>query len=65
MQTKAMSTGFCLAKDCSSVRWIAFTGTVNSGTSFRWATVRPLLRIASTCSGQGSMKVTSWPAWAM
>ena len=39
--------------------------TVNSGTSRKWVMHRPVLRIASTCSGQGSMKVTSSPAWTI
>ncbi len=41
MQTKAMSTGRSLANYCNSVRWMARTGTVNSGTSFRCVMRRP------------------------
>src|SRR6185312_16633057 len=57
-----MSMGFSLARLCASVRCSARAGTVNSGTCMAWVMRRPCLRIASTCSGQGSMKVTSSPA---
>ncbi|MEH2507669.1 hypothetical protein V1290_006480 [Bradyrhizobium sp. AZCC 1578] len=65
MQTKAMSTGFSLASRCASVTWSARTGTENSATSIAWVTRSPCLRMCSTCSGQGSMKVTSSPACTM
>ena len=62
MQTKAMSTGFSLASCCASVTCSARTGTANSGSVMAWVTRRPCLRMCSTCSGHGSMKVTSSPA---
>src|SRR6266849_1125841 len=67
MHTKAMSTGFSLASCCASVTCSARTATVNSATSLACVTRSPCFLICSTCSGQGSMNVTSSPActiWA-
>ena len=67
MHTKAMSTGFSLASCCASVTCSARTATENSATSLACVTRKPCFRICSTCSGQGSMNVTSSPActiWA-
>ena len=67
MHTKAMSTGVSLASCCASVTCSARTGTENSATSLAWVTRRPCFLMCSTCSGQGSMNVTSSPActiWA-
>src|ERR1019366_5220176 len=67
MHTKAMSIGVSLASRWASVTCSARTGTENSATSLAWVTRRPDFRICSTCSGHGSMNVTSSPActiWA-
>src|SRR6266702_4577869 len=63
MQTKAMSTGLSLASCCASVTCSARTGTENSATSLAWVTRSPCFFMCSMCSGQGSMNVTSSPAW--
>src|SRR5215471_5200296 len=62
MHTKAMSTGFSRASCCASVTCKARTETENSGTSRAWVTRRPCFLKCSTCSGHGSMNVTSSPA---
>src|ERR1700722_14534274 len=62
MQTKAISTGASLASCCASVTCSARTATENSATSLAWVTRRPCFLMCSTCSGHGSMKVTSSPA---
>src|SRR5262249_17367896 len=54
VHTKAMSIGLSFASACSSVTCRARAGVVNSGTSRRWLMRRPLVRIASTFSGQKS-----------
>src|SRR5258708_4073296 len=67
MHTKAMSSGVSLASCCASVTCSARTGTENSATSLAWVTRRPCFLMCSTCSGHGSMNVTSSPActiWA-
>src|SRR6266851_506855 len=67
MHTKAMSTGASLASCCASVTCSARTETENSATSLAWVTRRPCALMCSTCSGHGSMNVTSSPActiWA-
>src|SRR6476661_5511 len=67
MHTKAMSTGRSLASCCASVTCSARTGTENSATSLAWVTRSPCFLMCSTCSGHGSMNVTSSPActiWA-
>ena len=61
MQTKAMSTGFSLARACASVTWSARTGTVNSGSFMACVTRKPCFCMCSTWAGHGSMKVTSSP----
>ena len=65
MQTKAMSIGLSFARCCASVRCSARTFTVNSGTSRMWLIFRPWRCMRSTCSGHGSMNVTSSPACAI
>src|SRR5450755_1248472 len=65
MQMKAMSTDASLASRCASVTCSARTGTENSGTSLAWVTRRPCFLMCSTCSGHGSMNVTSSPACAI
>ena len=65
MQMKAMSTGASRASRCASVTCSARTGTENSGTSLAWVTRRPCFLMCSTCSGHGSMNVTSSPACAI
>ena len=63
--TNAMSIGFCFARFCTSVRCMALTFTVIRSCGVIPKISMPCAFICSTCSGQGSIRVTSWPAAVM
>ena len=58
-ETKAMSIGRSFESCCTSVRCIVGTRTVQASSSVTPSSFRPSARIVSTCSGQGSISVTS------
>ena len=57
----AMSIGFSLARCCASVRCIVLGRAQTNSSSVMPSSANPSLRIVSTCSGQGSIRVTSNP----
>src|SRR6266404_5132933 len=60
-----MSIGFWRDSSCISVRCMVLAlVTVNFSSGVTPSSSRPRLRMVSIFSGQKSIRVTSWPAWA-